>query len=98
MTETLSQRIRRKNGQPKGVLVAKKINDTTVAIGWSLCKKPDTFDMEWGTKIAIGRADKFNGNTIPHSIKDDFGTFAKRCSRYFKGNEIIGLKLFPETC
>lgn len=98
MTDTLVQRIRKSNGTPKGVLVARKINDTTVAVGWSLCKKPDSFNMEWGTRIAVGRAERFNPALVPHSIKSDFGEFLTRCSRYFKGQEIIGLKLFQENC
>ena len=92
--QILKTRIRNKKNQPRGVLMAKKMDDVTVCIGWSLCKPCDAFDMENGLMIASARAGNTNLSKMPRSIKNDFIHFAKRCEKYFKGQTVIGSKMF----
>ena len=91
MNNILFKRIRNKHGNPRGILLAKSLDDSTVGIGWSLCSARDNFDVDMGKLIANGRTLAFNAGTLPHSIHDDFRKFAKRCQLYFKGQTIVGI-------
>lgn len=88
--------IRRKNGQntPIGVLYARWINSTTVGIGWSICHKNDTFDLEKAVYIAKSRCEcqNYAVNSFPNSLNDELVAFVERCERYFK-NAVINSPL-----
>jgi hypothetical protein len=91
------ERIRDRKNQPRGILMARKINDETVGIGWALCKKTDHFDVEMGKKIAFGRSRIPNISSVPSSIRKNYALFCQRAIRYFKGQQIIGLNLFENN-
>jgi hypothetical protein len=82
--QILVQRIKR-NNKVKGVLVGIQINDTQYNIGWSFCKKTDTFDFERGKMIAEQRALKRSVAELPVSMNKVYNQFTDRCNRYFKG-------------
>lgn len=80
------QYIKKKN-QKVGFLYA-YCDDDCFYIGYSLCNlKHDKFDETLGYKIAQGRAKTQKNFQIPHSIKDNYEKFIKRCKRYFKGKK-----------
>jgi hypothetical protein len=84
---TLITYLRDKNHNPKGVLVAvKKGNRGNFHIGYSMCRKDDTFDKSMGVKIALGRAETENYETFsrtPHAIRKILIGFVRRCERYY---------------
>lgn len=73
-------------GDPRGVLVARKLGPKTYAIGWSLCSNSDTFNMETGVTMALGRTVKHS--EVPHSITNNVSEFLTRCNRYFKNAKL----------
>jgi hypothetical protein len=79
---------RNKNGDPVGVLVAKKNQgDGSFTIGYSQCRKGDKFNKKMGLNIALGRCDNFDVkyfNSMPHSLRKILPDFIKRCERYYK--------------
>lgn len=92
MTDTLIQRIytiRKGQRIPHGVFVGKKLDNQTVGIGYSMCKRGDIFDYQFGKQIATDRAVKGFKN-LPDSLSRDMSYFEARCKRYFKGAEICG--------
>ena len=78
-----------------GVLYSDVI-DGEIAIGFSVCHKPDVFDADRGMKIAIGRAiayvdKKFNRPLtdrqrvfIPAIMYPAFIKYIERCQHYYK--------------
>jgi len=84
-------------GNPRAVLVARKVTPNTYAIGWSLCSKNDQFDMNTGVTLAFGRTlgrTLFDEPTPPHSLVNSIIRFDKRCQRYFKNSTMSGKKEF----
>jgi len=84
---TLISYVRDKKNNPKGVLVAiKKGNSGNFYIGYSMCRKDDTFNKNMGVKIALGRAETNNLETFtktPYAIRKNLTDFVKRCERYY---------------
>lgn len=84
---TLITYIRGKKQNPKGVLVAvKKGNQGNFHIGYSMCRKDDTFNKTMGVKIALGRAETTNLETFtktPYAIRKNLTDFVQRCERYY---------------
>lgn len=86
---TLISYSRDKKGKPHGVLVSVKTGDRGgFNIGYSQCRKGDTFSKSMGLKIALGRADfdaTFNSlNHMPHNLRKMLPSFIQRCEKYYK--------------
>lgn len=91
---------RDENGNPDGVLVAKKVdNKGTVLVGWSACHKADKFkSKEFAKKIAKNRIKLgASGCTIPMRMKPMIKPFMDRCERYFKTDAIVLVGGYPEV-
>lgn len=84
---TLTQFVRDRNGQPRGLVVATVI-DGTVRLGWSYThvKAGDRFKKEKAYSIAFGRAENGWGDsvTMPHRVSKVYDKMADRASKYFK--------------
>ena len=84
------QFVHNRRRQKVGVVLAKKVSNGTVGIGWSLCNPKDSFNKDHAITIAEGRAEKWGGSDpIPHSISEDVGIIFDRATRYFKGCDVI---------
>lgn len=83
---SLIQYIRRKNGQPRGVVVAYKGEDNLIYVGYSLCNtRVDKFDKQIGINKAVTRAaSSIISESLPHSIRKDVENMEDRASRFFK--------------
>ena len=83
-----------KNGQPIGIIVAKKVDDDKVRIGFSLCNPKDRFDKTLGEKIALSRAESERGYEFPRSkryqdiLMGRISDITRRAKRYFKVTDI----------
>jgi hypothetical protein len=74
----------RKKGKKVGVLVATKNPETnTITVGWSKCCKRDTFNREFGLKIAFGRAKNGSDVNLPRDMQEPMERFKQRLSRYY---------------
>lgn len=84
------QFVHNRRRQKVGVVLAKKIGDAAVGIGWSLCNPRDEFNKNHAISIAAGRASKQGGiDPIPHSIVNDYNIIFNRASRYFKDCTVL---------
>lgn len=84
----------KKNGQLRGVVVAVP-QDNSYAIGWSLCKKCDSFDKSFGLEIAKRRAQKHRATfneTLAHTVRPHVEKMRERASRYFKDRHEVTYK------
>ena len=87
---TLISYSRDKKGNPHGVLVAVKADDRRgdFNIGYSQCRKGDTFSKNMALKIALGRAEfdtSFESlQHMPHNLRKMLPSFIQRCERYYK--------------
>lgn len=95
----ISQKIKGKNGQIIGIMVAdvSYYNDCIVTIGLSLCHKNDKFDMQQGRLLANVRRYSFN-DVVKLKDRDDdpmylaseqFADFIIRCLQYYKDKSVI---------
>jgi hypothetical protein len=92
MTNELIEFIKGENGQHIGAVIALKVDETKVGVGWSLCKvKADRFDKKKALLIARGRAKLIRGkrNRLPIAIKDGYKRMVSRSEKYFKGSTIM---------
>lgn len=91
MTNNLIQYIRNRSGAPIGVVVATKLSDSTVGVGWSKLhvSAGDTWDRERGIQIAIERATCGTNKVVPHAIVPVIESMQKRAKAYFKGAATI---------
>lgn len=74
--QTLIQYVRDNNRTPRGIVVAIKLSNGKIGIGWSLCRKNERFIKDMGLQIAIGRAmtlndDNDNQKTLMQRIHDE---------------------------
>lgn len=79
--------IRDKNNNPKGVLIAIKVDSPEgnyFTVGYSLCAKNDTYNKRLGMKIAMQRCGTISAWAIPRSIEATLLAFIERCKPYFK--------------
>jgi hypothetical protein len=84
--QSLVHYVREKNGTPRGVLVAVKM-DGSHFIGWSYCRKTDRFTKERAIDIAVGRAMSGTALTtdhMPQQLSRDLPIFIERCKKYYK--------------
>lgn len=95
---TLISYSRDKKGNPHGVLVSVKTGDRGgFNIGYSQCRKGDTFSKSMGLKIALERANPVvtfsrleeDGRRrclkhMPHNLRKMLPSFIQRCQRYYK--------------
>lgn len=85
---TLISYTRKKNGDPIGVLVARKHgNNGNFNIGYAQCRKGDKFSKKMGLKIALGRCESFDANyldSMPHNLRRNLPTFIQRCHKYYQ--------------
>lgn len=84
------QYVHNRRRQKVGVVLAKKLHNGSVSIGWSLCNPKDAFKKSHALSIAEGRADNISDSPLPHSLLTDYQIILDRAHRYFKGDEIIG--------
>jgi hypothetical protein len=76
--------------QKVGVVLAKKMPNGSVGIGWSLCNPKDEFNKVHALAIAEGRAENFGGiDEIPRSINEDIDVIIDRATRYFKDSQVL---------
>lgn len=95
---TVIQYVRNKKRIPHGVIVAIKTNGG-FRLGYSLCNKKDSFNKKRALRIALGRAEMCDSNTVgfaqmegsmgdatrvPHSVRRMMPAFTDRCKRYYK--------------
>lgn len=83
---TVIQYVRNKKRIPYGVLVALK-NSDGFTCGYSLCNKKDRFSKKMALKIAFGRANITNQDSVvavPHEVRKMIPAFFDRCKRYYK--------------
>jgi len=89
---TLTQFVRDRDGQPRGLVVATVI-DGSVRIGWSYThtKAGDRFDKKKAHQIAFGRAENGWGDTVtsPHRVKNTYELMALRALKYFKNVPVV---------
>jgi hypothetical protein len=80
----ISQYVRDRRGQPRGVVVAKKVNGV-VKVGWSYVNvnAGDEFNKNLAYKIAVGRTLKDTNATMPHDVKKTVCVFTPRANKYF---------------
>ncbi len=88
--------VRNKYGEKIGCLVALKVSDTKIGVGWSKCNKLDNFSKKKARFIASRRAEKCfidNKNdwyynkiilNAPDCIKEDFLVFVNRTKKYYR--------------
>lgn len=85
---TLISYSRKKNGDPVGVLVAKKIGKNgDFTIGYAQCRKGDKFSKKMGLKIALGRCEtgSVGGlDNMPHNLRRHLTSFVQRCEKYYQ--------------
>jgi len=81
--------------QPRGVLVAKKLENGEVVISWSLAKtKFDKFNFAEGVKIALERIEENDNTPVPNSMQEEYNRFVARAQRYFcKG---MNVRIVPD--
>jgi hypothetical protein len=88
---TLTQFVRDRNGQPRGLVVATVIDDA-IRLGWSYThiKAGDRFNKEKAYNIAFGRAENGWGDsvTMPHRVSKVFNKMLDRATRYFKNTAL----------
>jgi len=85
--QSLVHYVREKNGTPRGVLVAVKLDESHISIGWSYCRKTDRFTKERAIDIAFGRAMSglaLNSDQMPQQLHRDLPLFLERCKKYYK--------------
>lgn len=88
---TLTQFVRDRDGQPRGLVVATVI-EGSVRLGWSYThtKAGDRFDKKKAYTIALGRAENGWGDkvTMPHRVANVYELMALRSLKYFKGTPV----------
>lgn len=88
---TLTQFVRDRNGQPRGLVVATVI-DNAVRLGWSYThiKAGDRFNKERAYIIAFGRAENGWGTNVqvPHKVSKVYEKMTNRAVKYFKNTEV----------
>lgn len=94
MQEYLKEYVRETKGShPIGIVVARKLSDEHVSLGFSLCNPKDKFDKELGEKIALSRAESDSNFVMPKSAKyqtllqERFESLTRRAVKYFKVEE-----------
>lgn len=85
---TIIHYLRNSKGDPRGVIVAVKLEDSRFGVGWSYCRKTDRFTKKMALDIAIGRAMNgllaVNKDNTPHQVSRNLPAFVKRCKKYYK--------------
>jgi len=71
--------VRNRNGQPRGVLVARN-----EGIGWSAVHPRDKFDKELALRIARGRIENGCNTNPPRHVLNSMERFQNRAERYFR--------------
>ena len=83
----LTQFVRDRKGQPRGMVIATVI-DNEIRFGWSYTntKAGDRFNKTRAIQIALGRAEVGMGMTvkIPHAVNKVYARMTPRAFSYFK--------------
>lgn len=93
MNDKLINYLRDKDRNPYGVVVALKVGDGDIRVGYSLRNPKDRWDRALGIKIATARAMAEDDYALPQSSKrklavlDAIENMYARVVRYFKVNE-----------
>ena len=87
---TLMQFVRDRQGQPRGVVIAKKVNGT-VRVGWSFSNKKagDSFNKKRGIDIATGRVYTTTRSKIPNSVNKVIENMVERSTKYFRTDDVF---------
>ena len=80
---------RRGRRRPQGVVAAYRGTDGIIRIGWSLCRKTETFNSKVGIRYALERAVPLSG------VKQQFVELS-RLSKLRKENDILGQHTYKE--
>jgi hypothetical protein len=75
----LVQFVRNRNGQPRGVLVARN-----EGVSWSALHPRDSFDKELALRIARGRIENGCNTNPPRHVQNALPRFIDRAQRYFR--------------
>jgi hypothetical protein len=86
LKNTIYKFIKNRRGDRIGVVLATKHENGGggFLLGWSLCKKSDTFDKQLALNIAIGRALKYSSKRLPISLENEYDDMTHRAIQYFK--------------
>lgn len=79
----IRQRIRDKHGKHVGLMVAIKLSNTLITVGWSVCNKIDKYDKQLADKIAFNRAMYGSHTPAPRFAKPQIDKFSQRATFYF---------------
>ena len=81
--------VRNSDKTPKGVLIAKVVNDNII-IGWSYCAKDDNFEKKLGRHIAEARIQKCGKSiVVPRKIYKELDWFVAKAKRAFGDKDVI---------
>ena len=88
----LTQFVRDRDGQPRGMVVATVI-DGSIRFGWCYTntKAGDRFNKQKAIVISTGRAEKGWGQKVktPHRVSKALNQIAERSIRYYKGVPLV---------
>jgi len=89
--------VRDANGIPNGCLLARKVSDSVVHVGWSAFNEPKIYPFikERAKEIARERVMKNTDNRMPDRFAYEIDDFIDRCKRYFKVEtvKVMGLPI-----
>lgn len=86
---TIFKYVRTRRGSRVGVVLATKLENGSVGLGWSLCatKLGDEFNPDYAFNIAFGRAKAYGGiAAVPRSVVKDYSIIINRAARYFNND------------
>lgn len=69
----------------RGLVVARKVSDDTVAVGWSYAAP---FDKTIAMRVCEGRIRKGSNRQPPYEVRTLVKSMEKRLQRYFKAQNI----------
>lgn len=93
---SLTQFVRDRDGQPRGLVVATVIDDE-IRYGWSYTntKAGDRFDKQRAHVIAFGRAENGWGTNIqvPHSVHKSLVKMVNRAEKYYNVRNVRNITI-----
>jgi len=92
MKTEIFQYVRDKKNQKVGLVLAVKLDDYFMGVGWSRCCKRDRFNKDMAFRIARGRAavgDFYDtSKNAPRDVKKIVDKMVDRADRYFFKNGV----------
>lgn len=90
-TELIQYVRNEKDNNLRGIIIARKVSNSTVIVGWSYTNITwgDIFDKKLAYKIASGRIETETDSVIPIAITRIFEKMANRARKYFKVENVF---------